>query len=607
MSDGGRKMRPQGADIITGGVRYRIWAPERRQVEVRIQPSASGAARTLMLVMDADGYHAGVETLGVAGDRYQYVVDGNGPFPDPASRYQPEGVHGVSAVVDPHAYVWQDSGWKCPPLRDLVLYEIHVGTFTPEGTFSAAIGKLPYLRGLGINALQIMPVADFPGIRNWGYDGVSLFAPARCYGTPDDLRALVDAAHGLGIAVVQDVVYNHLGADGNYLGVYSRFYFNDEVHTPWGAALNYDGQQHMAVREYFLSNVAYWLDEFHFDGLRLDATHAILDASASHLLAEIADAAHQRGAFVIAEDERNLAAVIAPDGHGVDAVYADDFCHSIQVALGDNSYHEDFSGSAAELADELRHGWYYRGQLSKHLGALRGSAGDHLPPEKFAFCISNHDQVGNRAFGERLHQLTTPAAYRAASALLLLAPATPMLFMGQEWGAETPFQYFTNHNDELGRLVTEGRLKEFARFPEFRDPEIARTIPDPQCNETFLRSKLDWSELERSPHVELLDLHRECLRLRAGESALRPVSRSGWEVLDLGVVALRYFGQNCEWLVLAHFAPTALTVTLPEARWQCILSTNDTRFGGSGGAGFDPATGGVVFSQPELLVMQTTS
>ncbi|OYW31422.1 MAG: malto-oligosyltrehalose trehalohydrolase, partial [Chthoniobacter sp. 12-60-6] len=533
MSERVRKLRPQGADLIAGGVRYRIWAPERQQVEVRIQPSAGGAARSLMLTMDADGYHEGVDAAGVAGDRYQYVVDADGPFPDPASRYQPEGVHGASTVVDPSAYTWQDTEWKCPPLRDLVLYEIHIGTFTPEGTFSAAIGKLPHLRDLGINALQIMPVADFPGTRNWGYDGVSLFAPARCYGTPDDLRALVDAAHARGIAVVLDVVYNHLGADGNYLGVYSRFYFNDEVHTPWGAALNYDGHQHAAVREYFLSNVACWLDEFHFDGLRLDATHAILDASSSHLLAEIADAAHERGAFVIAEDERNLAAVIAPDGHGMDAVYADDFCHSIQVALGDHSYDKDFTGSAAELADELWHGWHYRGKLSKHLGAPRGSASEHLPPEKFAFCISNHDQVGNRAFGERLHQLTTPAAYRAASALLLLAPATPMLFMGQEWGATTPFQYFTNHNDELGRLVTEGRRKEFARFPEFRDPVIARTIPDPQSHETFTRSKLDWAETVRSPHVELLALHRECLRLRAQEAALRPGSRSGWEVLDL--------------------------------------------------------------------------
>lgn len=607
MSEGVRRLRPQGADIVADGVRYRIWAPERQHVEVRIQPSKGGGGRSLMLTKDAGGYHGGVDLKGGAGDRYQYVVDGEGPFPDPASRAQPEGVHDASMVIDPSTYVWRDVGWRCPPLRDLVLYEIHVGTFTSGGTFSAAIEKLPHLRDLGINALQIMPVADFPGERNWGYDGVSLFAPARCYGTPDELRALVDAAHAQGIAVVLDVVYNHLGADGNYLGVYSRFYFKDEVHTPWGAALNYDGQQHPAVREYFLSNVACWLDEFHFDGLRLDATHAILDASSRHLLAEIAAAAHERGAFVIAEDERNMSAVIAPDGHGMDAVYADDFCHSIQVALGDKSYQEDFTGSAAELADELWHGWHYRGQLSKHLGAPRGSSSEHLPPEKFAFCISNHDQVGNRAFGERLHQIATPEAYRAASALLLLAPATPMLFMGQEWGASTPFQYFTNHHDELGLLVTEGRRREFARFPEFRDPESARRIPDPQSQDTFLRSKLDWAETTQSPHQELLNLHRECLRLRAQEPALRPVSRSGWEAVDLGAVALRYFGQHCEWLVLAHLEPTELVVTLPTANWQCFFSTNDTRFGGSGAAGFDPAAGRVAFTQPELLVLHTTS
>jgi len=607
MSEGMRRRRPQGADILAEGVRYRIWAPERQQVEVRIRPSNGDGVRSLLLTKDDGGYHDVVDLQGRAGDRYQYVVDGEGPFPDPASRFQPEGVHDVSMVVDPSVYAWKDSGWKCPPLRDLVLYEIHVGAFTSEGTFSAAIEKLPHLRDLGINALQIMPVADFPGDRNWGYDGVSLFAPARCYGTPDDLRALVDAAHVQGIAVVLDVVYNHLGADGNYLGVYSRFYFKDEVHTPWGAALNYDGHQHPAVREYFLSNVAYWLDEFHFDGLRLDATHAILDASSRHLLAEIAAAAHERGAFVIAEDERNLSAVIAPEGHGMDAVYADDFCHSIQVALGDRSYQDDFTGSAAELADELWHGWHYRGQLSKHLGAPRGSSSEHLPPEKFAFCISNHDQVGNRAFGERLHQIATPEAYRAASALLLLAPATPMMFMGQEWGASTPFQYFTHHNDELGRLVTEGRRKEFARFPEFRDPESARRIPDPQSHETFMRSKLNWTETTQAPHQELLNLHRECLRLRAQEPALRPVSRSGWEAMDLGAVALRYFDQRCEWLVLAHLAPATLTVTLPAADWQCFLSTNDTRFGGSGAAGFDPVTGRVTFVRPELLVMQKTS
>jgi len=607
MSERAQLMRPQGAEIIEGGVSYRIWAPEKRQVEARIQPAADGGARSLLLIPEADGYHVVIDPQGIAGDRYQYVLDGAGPFADPSSRAQPDGVHGASMVIDHKAYTWQDIGWKSPPLRDLVLYEIHVGTFTPEGTFRAAIAKLPYLREIGINALQIMPVADFPGDRNWGYDGVNLFAPARCYGTPDDLRALVDAAHTHGIAVVLDVVYNHLGPDGNYLGAYSRFYFNEERHTPWGAALNFDGEQHAAVRDFFLSNAAYWLDEFHFDGLRLDATHAILDESGQHLLAQISAVADARGAFTIAEDERNLAMIVSSDGHGLDAVYADDFCHTVQVALGDTSYREDFEGSAAELADELRHGWHYRGKVSPQHGVPRGSESADLPPVCFALCISNHDQVGNRAFGERLHQLTSPEAYRAASALLLLAPYTPMLFMGQEWGANTPFLYFTAHNDELGRLVTEGRRKEFGRFPEFRDPEIVRTIPDPQSEETFTRSKIDWSELTRAPHTELLELHRECLRLRATEPAFRPELRTGWDVPELGVAALRLQGFGCEWLILAHLANTPLTVALPAGRWQCVLATNETRFGGSGSSGFDSAIGQVAFSQPELLVLQTHS
>lgn len=597
-----RELRPQGAEIIDGGVRYCIWAPEKQRVEVHIQ-SASGK---LLLTPEADGYHVGVDPQGRAGDRYQYVLDGAGPFPDPSSCAQPDGVHAASQVIDHRAYQWQDDGWKCPPMRDLVLYEIHIGTFTPEGTFLAAIEKLPYLREIGINALQIMPVADFPGERNWGYDGVMLYAPARCYGTPDDLRALIDAAHIHGIAVVLDVVYNHLGPDGNYLGAYSRFYFDAEKHTPWGAALNFGGAQSAAVRAFFITNAAYWLDEFHCDGLRLDATHAIVDESDQHMLALISEVADTHGAFTIAEDERNLAMIVGVGGHGLDAVYADDFCHTVQVALGDRSYEADFDGTAAELADELEHGWHYRGKLSKQHGVARGSECSHLPPSCFAFCISNHDQVGNRAFGERLHQLTSPEAYRAASALLLLTPYFPMLFMGQEWGASTPFLYFTEHNEELGRLVTEGRRKEFARFPEFRDPAIARTIPDPQSSETFTRSKLDWSEIARAPHTELLALYRDCLRLRASDPALRPLARNDWEVLDLGVTALRYQGLGCVWLILAHLTSSPLTATLPTARWQCVLSTNATRFGGSGRSGFDPASGTVAFDGPELLVLQTT-
>jgi maltooligosyltrehalose trehalohydrolase len=599
-----RLLRPQGADVVGTGVRYRIWAPEKHRIEARIQPVGGGEARTLVLEPETNGHHSGTDLLGAAGDRYQYFVDGAGPFPDPSSRSQPEGVHGASQVIDPERFHWHDAGWKCPPLRDLVLYEAHIGTFTPEGTFRAAIGKLPHLRELGVNALQIMPVADFPGARNWGYDGASLFAPSRCYGTPDDLRALVDAAHAQGIAVVLDVVYNHFGPDGNYVGCYNRFYYNEAHQTPWGAALNFDGEHKQEVRAFFIANAVYWIDEFHFDGLRLDATHAIIDESPHNVLELITGAVHDRGAFVIAEDERNLARMIEPEGLDFDAVYADDFCHSVQVALGDPGYREDFDGSTSELANELRHGWHYRGQHSQLLDAPRGTACAHLPPAKFLLCISNHDQVGNRAFGERLHHLATPESYRAASALLLFSPGTPMLFMGQEWGASTPFLFFTDHNDELGRLVTAGRRHEFARFEEFADPEIARTIPDPQTPDTFERSKLNWGEISEEPHASLLALYRECLRLRASDVAFRPLRRQDWEVAGNGAVTIRFKGLRSQWLVVARLGSLPATTTLPDAPWRAVLSTNETRFGGDGRSSFDPTTRSVAVARPELLVLQ---
>ncbi|MBE2284600.1 MAG: malto-oligosyltrehalose trehalohydrolase [Prosthecobacter sp.] len=600
-----RLLRPQGADVVSSGVRYRIWAPEKQRIEVIVQPADGGAERTLSLEPEPDGYHCGSDPAGRAGDRYRYVVDGAGPFPDPASRWQPDGVHGASQVIDPDSYAWQDAAWKCPPLRDLVLYELHIGTFTPQGTFRAAIEKLPFLRDLGVKALQLMPLADFPGERGWGYDGVSLFAPARCYGTPDDLRALVDAAHAQGIAVVLDVVFNHFGPDGNYVGCYSRFYYNEAHQTPWGAALNFDGPQKQEVRAFYIANAVYWIDEFHFDGLRLDATHTMVDDSPHHVLELITGAVHDRGAFVIAEDERNLARIIEPEGFDFDAVYADDFCHSVQVALGDQSYRKDFDGTPAELANELRHGWHYRGQHSKLLDGPRGTACAHLPPSKFLLCISNHDQAGNRAFGERLHQLATPEAYRAASGLLLLSPGTPMLFMGQEWGASTPFLFFADHHDELGKLVSEGRHREFAHFPEFADSGVAHSIPDPQNAATFTRSKLDWDELNDPSHAALLLLHRECLRLRAADAAFRPLRRVDWEVGGQGAVTIRFKGLRFQWLVVANLSRSPVTTMLPDAPWRAVLSSNETRFGGDGVSCFDPKAGNIAFTRPEFLVLQS--
>ena len=605
------ELLPQGAEIVEGGVRYRIWAPDKQEVEVEVTNSFTGRRKIVKLLPEEEGYHAVFDQFGVAGDTYQYRFGGEAVFPDPASRWQPEGVHGRSLIVDPRKYEWKDAGWERPRFRDLVLYELHIGTFTGEGTFSSAIARLPYIRSLGVNAIEIMPVADFPGDRNWGYDGVALFAPARCYGHPDDLRALVDAAHALGLAVVLDVVYNHFGPDGNYLNACSPYYFTKSHKTPWGDGFNFDGEHSGPVRAFFISNATYWLREFHIDGLRLDATHALVDDSPKHILEEITDAVHAHGGYVFGEDERNEAKLITrkPKGYGMNAVYADDFCHTIQMALGDLRFVEDFTGSTEELADELTHGWHYRGQESKRRGKPRGTDGNHLAPEHFLFSITNHDQAGNHALGLRLNHITTPECYRAASALLLLAPYTPQIFMGQEWAASTPFQYFTDHKGDLGRAVSEGRRKEFARYKDFKD---VKNIPDPQSPDTFLKSKLDWAEPEQPSHAETLALYRECLKLRMGDPVFRPDGRENWKVANLGMLALHY-RDGGDWLILADFTGDHhLSLTEEEfsllrigKSWNLVFSTNEVRFGGDGRKSFDEESEVVILKQPELLVLKS--
>ena len=607
-----RELLPQGAEIVEGGVRYRAWAPDKTRVDVEVD-SVSGRHETVPLHQDADGFFEAIHHGGGAGDTYKFRLGGDATFPDPFSRWQPEGVHGKSMVIDPAGYEWKDAEWKLPRFRDFVLYELHVGTFTPEGTFRAAIDKLPHVRELGATAIEIMPVADFPGSRNWGYDGVSLFAPARCYGKPDDLRALVDAAHALGIAVVLDVVYNHLGPDGNYLGAYSPFYFTKKHKTPWGDALNVDDKQSSPVRELFVANAIYWLEEFHIDGLRLDATHAIMDDSPRHILEEIADAVHARGCYAFAEDERNLAWFVAhkPKGFGLDAVYADDFCHTVQVALGDMRFADDFTGSPEELADELQHGWLYRGRKNPRTGRPRGTECSHLAPERLLYCISNHDQSGNHAFGERLNHICTPEEYRAASALLLLAPYTPQIFMGQEWATSAPFMYFTDHKEDLGRAVREGRRKEFARYAEFEDPEHRGKIPDPQESATFEKSKLPWGEIDRPAHAGMLAFYRECLRLRMSEEAFRPEGRESWKVGNMGMIAL-HFRNETDWLVLVDFgsghrcslAEEEFSRLRTGKKWSLVISSNEERFAGNEGKSFDEESEVVIFKQPELLVLK---
>lgn len=608
---------PQGAHVLDNGVQYTIWAPKRESMEVQILTTGGAMARSVPMICRRDGLFQAIDPLGRAGDRYLIHLDGESTFPPPMSRFQPEGVHGPGEVIDPRTYEWRDGGWSRPDFRDLVIYEIHVGTFTPEGTFLAAIEHLADLRDLGVNALEIMPLADFPGDRGWGYDGVQLFAPARCYGRPDDFRKLVDAAHAQGIAVILDVVYNHFGPDGNYLAQYSPYYLEHEDTTPWGDAINFGRDHCQPVRELYLANIRYWMDEFHIDGFRLDATHSICDPSTPHILSELAEAVQSRGGYVVAEDERNDAKLLLPrteGGHGMDAVWADDFHHTIESAAAPTAsrYREDFNGKLSELADVLQHGWAYRGQLSRHTGKPKGTPCQHLPPQQFVLCISNHDQVGNRAFGERLHQLTSPSVYRAASALLLLAPYTPLLFMGQEWAASTPFFYFTDHHQELGRLVEEGRQRE-CRFTAFTHGAKPGEIPPPQADETFLRSKLNWAEATTGVHAQTLALYRELLRIRREHRGFRPRTRHGvaFSALSSGVLAMRVDAGAEHWLLLCDLrgghvvdlGADPFTAT-PSQPWVRTLSTNEPRFGGADTV--QAKAGWIRFAEPGAVLFHTS-
>ncbi|MDQ6861838.1 MAG: malto-oligosyltrehalose trehalohydrolase [Verrucomicrobiota bacterium] len=574
-------------------MRYRTWC-KHAHASVVIVDEKKNVCRTVPLESEGGGYFSAIDDEGRTGDLYLYKFGDSQGWPDPASRWQPQGVHGPAMVIDPGKYSWNDHAWQAPPYSELIIYELHIGTFTEAGTFAAALAKLPQLVELGVNAIEIMPLADFPGARNWGYDGVALYAPSRTYGHPDDLRALVDAAHGHELAVILDVVYNHMGPDGNYLGVYHEGYFNPDHKTPWGAGLHFEEE---AVREFFADNAPYWMREFHIDGFRLDATHAIADSSERHILAEISERIHELGGFLVAEDDRNepeLLRATSEAGLGFDGVWSDDFHHVIRVMLTKQreGYYENFRGTPEELSEVLQHGWLYRGERKRIDGTLRGGESIDFSPDHFVYCISNHDQVGNRAFGERLGHIIEPAAYRAASALICIVPYTPMLFMGQEWNASTPFQFFTDHNADLGKLVTEGRRREFEHFAAFRDPETRNKIPDPQAASTFANSKLRWDEADQPEHAGVRELYREFLRLRVSHWALRDRSRDNWRIekASSGIVLL-YFGENAARCVVAidlvggHSVPDEIRGCNP------LLSSNDKRFGGDDAKDFrDPTT-----------------
>ena len=517
-----------GAWLEDGGATFRVWAPAPNRIELVL---GARIDRLLPLQRDADGY-ARVHIPGVGpGKRYGYRIDGGSVLPDPASRWQPDGVHALSEVVAP-AFEWTDHEWHGLDPDAVVLYELHIGTFTEEGTFEAAAAQLEALVDLGVTAIQIMPVAAFPGRRNWGYDGVSLFAPCREYGHPDNFRVLVDRAHRLGLGVILDVVYNHFGPDGAYHAQFSHEYFTERHVTPWGAAINLDAPGSREVRRFIIENALHWIHEYHVDGLRLDAVHTLADDSQVHLLAELRDvtaAAHRPGQpppFLVAEEHRNLVDVVrtrAAGGYGFDAIYADDFHHECHRLLtGDtDGFLRDYEGRAAGVARCLNIGWSYTGQHSAYEGGPRGTDPQGTPLPRFMHCLQNHDQIGNRAFGDRLAHEIAPAAYRAASAVLLFDAATPLLFQGDEWAASTPFLYFTDHEPTLGSLVREGRRGEFAHWRAFRDPGLREHIPDPQAERSFTGSRLRWEEREHPLHAPVLALYQALLAIRRTEPALR--------------------------------------------------------------------------------------
>ena len=591
------RYRSLGASPSPEGVRYRVWAPDHQKVSVSVDGDG-GPSRFVNLQRDNQGFFEGLDPMGVIGDLYRYYLDEHTYSPDPASRFQPQGVFGPSQVVASGNFDWHTPEWCRPAFRGRVIYEIHVGTFTPEGTFSAAIAHLPYLSGLGVNTIELMPLAEFPGRWNWGYDGVFPFAPAHCYGSPDELRALVNAAHGRGIAVMLDVVYNHLGPTCNPLPAFTSLYAHPERKTPWGTSLNYDGPHSSPLREFFLQNVAAWLDDYRFDGLRLDSIHSIMDDSPVHFLNEVVSIAQSRSAWLVGEDNRNLAQIIMPTaahGLGLDAVWADDFHHSVRVALtGQHESHfGSYTGTAAELAESIAHGWYYRGQHYRQWERPRGTSASTCPPESFVWCISNHDQVGNRPRGDRLNAVASPAAYRAASLLLCVGPGTPLLFMGQEWGASTPFYFFSDHPGEIGSKMAQGRINELSSYGINLDEETKAAMPDPQNPETFHASKLVWNERDALACEALLALYRDALGLRAHNIIFQSPPRTQWKAWPASdtVVALRWFDPAGDWLLLVSLDRTSVDeirlehVSGLEApagqRWVVRLDSNASLYGGT--------------------------
>ena len=594
-----------GAELVKEGglhgVHFQVYAPKRDRVTVVVQSDGAGRAleRNLALTRGEGGVFGGLADGIGAGARYGLRLDDDPKlYPDPASRFQPEGPHGPSQVVDPSAFAWTDAAWRGPTLRGQVMYEMHVGTFTREGTFASAMRELEELRDAGITLIEMMPVAEFPGRFGWGYDGVDLYAPSHLYGEPDDLRAFVDRAHALGVSVILDVVYNHLGPSGNYLTQLSDHYFTKKYDNEWGAGIDFETEPR--ARAYFVDNAGYWIDEFHFDGLRLDATQSVHDASPKHVIEELGErartAAKDRRILIISENEPQrsmLVRSVDSGGYGLDGLWNDDFHHSARVAMTGRSeaYYSSTKGTPQELISALKWGYLFQGQLYPWQKNTRGEPALDVDAPRFITYLQNHDQVANSASGQRLQYLTSAGRQRAMTALMLLAPATPMLFQGQEFGASTPFLYFADHEPELAALVATGRDEFLSQFPSLRDDTTRATRIAPHDDKAFELSKLDLGERRRNATV--YDLHKDLLRLRR-EDATFAAQRSDWmhgSVLGAEALLLRFAtGTGDDRLVLVNLGADLDLANVAEPllappfgkTWRILFSTEDPRYGGAG-------------------------
>ncbi|HSD00699.1 MAG TPA: malto-oligosyltrehalose trehalohydrolase [Casimicrobiaceae bacterium] len=586
---------PFGAELREDTTAFRLWAPGAARVELMLDSADGGEA--IDMRVQQDGWYERVVDGIAAAAPYAFRIDGATTVPDPASRANPKGVHERSVVVDPAAYRWRDDGWHGRPWCEAVVYELHVGTFTAEGTFAAAVGRLDELVDLGVTAVELMPVAAFPGTRNWGYDGVLPFAPAACYGTPDDLKQLIDEAHARGLMILLDVVYNHFGPEGNYLHVYASQFFNPRHQTPWGAAINFDADGSRVVRDFFIHNALYWLEEFHFDGLRLDAVHAIADDSPKHIVTELA--ARVRTAFgdrrlvhLVLENDRNQAAWLARDAEGraklATAQWNDDVHHAMHVlATGEHDgYYADYAERPlAHFGRALAQGFAFQGDYSAYREARRGEPSAALPPLAFVSFLQNHDQVGNRAFGERIAALADPRALRALVCAMLLSPQVPLLFMGEEFAAPSPFLFFCDFRPDLADKVREGRRNEFTRFARFRDPAVREAIPDPNAIETFLKSKLDWPESTNASRSSSRTFYRACLARRRKHIVplLEAIEHGGTFRCEGRLLRVEWrAGDRCLHLI-GNFGPEPIDdVRLPQG--ERVFATDDALRAGDTGA-----------------------